>query len=84
MGSRSQQVDVYLKYIGKFDVPDMRTAEEIEAERIAEEKLEARRAYSRNKTREHLKRKQAKQAPAPITTPTPAPEKEQEPKRKSA
>jgi hypothetical protein len=84
MGTRSQQVDVYLKYIGKFDVPDMRTAEEIEAERIAEEKLEAKRAYSRNKTREHLKRKQEKQSPAPIPTPTPAPEKEQVPKRKSA
>jgi len=61
MGSRSQQVDVYLKYIGKFDVPDMRTAEEIAAEQIAEEKLEEKRAYSRRKTREHLARKKAKE-----------------------
>ncbi len=35
-GSRTKQVDVYLKYIGKFDCPDMRTDEEKEAERIAE------------------------------------------------
>ena len=84
MGSRSQQVDVYLKHIGKFDVPDTRTPEEIEAERIAEEKLEAKRAYSRNKTREHLKRKMAKQYSEAIPTPTPAPERKQMPKQKSA
>ncbi len=58
-GSRTQQVDVYLKYIGKFDVPNMRSAEEIEAERIAEEKLEARRAYYREKTRQRKVRKAA-------------------------
>ena len=61
MGSRSQQVDVYLKYIGKFDVPDIRTAEEIEQDRIAEEKLEAKRDYSRRKTRACKERKLAKQ-----------------------
>jgi ribosomal protein L14E/L6E/L27E len=56
-GSRSQQVDVYLKYIGKFDVPETRSQEEIEAERIAEEKLAANRAYHREKSRKHLERK---------------------------
>ncbi|MCL2343136.1 MAG: recombinase family protein [Firmicutes bacterium] len=61
-GSRTQRVDVYLKYIGSFDVPDTRTPEQIEADRIAEEKLEARRAYHRRKTREHLKRKRAAEA----------------------
>jgi hypothetical protein len=61
MGSRSQQVDVYLKHIGKFDIPDTRTAEEIEAERIAEEKLEAKRAYHREKTRAYNERKKEKQ-----------------------
>ena len=58
-GSRSQQVDVYLKYIGRFDVPDTRTAAQIEADRIAEEKLDARRAYHREKTRQYLARKRA-------------------------
>jgi DNA invertase Pin-like site-specific DNA recombinase len=61
-GRRTQQVDVYLKYIGKFDVPDLRTPEQIEADRIAEEKRELNRAYHRKKTREHLERKKAKLA----------------------
>jgi hypothetical protein len=46
-------VDVYLKYIGKFDAPNIRTAEELEAERIAEEKLikkrDCNRRYMRRK-----------------------------------
>jgi DNA invertase Pin-like site-specific DNA recombinase len=46
-GTRFQQVDVYLKYIGNFHAPDIRTPEQIEADRIAEEKLEKRRAYNR-------------------------------------
>ncbi|MCL1795062.1 MAG: recombinase family protein, partial [Oscillospiraceae bacterium] len=50
-GTRFQQVDVYLKYIGNFDAPDTRTAEEVEAERIAEEKLEKRRKYNRERMR---------------------------------
>jgi DNA invertase Pin-like site-specific DNA recombinase len=61
-GSRSQQVDVYLKYIGNFDVPDMRTPEEIEADRIAEEKLEAKRAYHRQKTQNWVDKKRAAEA----------------------
>ena len=61
-GARSQQVDVYLKYIGNFDVPDMRTAEQIEADRIAEEKLEAKRAYHREKTRNWVAKKRAAEA----------------------
>jgi DNA invertase Pin-like site-specific DNA recombinase len=61
-GSRTQEVDVYLKYIGKFDAPDARTPEEIEAERVAEEKLEAKRAYHREKTRQYNERKKAKLA----------------------
>jgi hypothetical protein len=58
-GSRTQRVEVYLKYIGCFDVPDMRTPEQIEADRIAEEKLEANRAYHREKTRQWAERKRA-------------------------
>ncbi len=61
-GSRTQRVDVHLKYIGSFDVPDMRSPEEIEADRIAEEKLEARRAYHREKTRQWKERKLAAEA----------------------
>ena len=51
MGSRTQQVDVYLKYIGKFDVPDLRTAEEIEAERIKQERADRERTYKRDSAR---------------------------------
>jgi DNA invertase Pin-like site-specific DNA recombinase len=61
-GSRRQQVDVYLKYIGNFDAPDMRTPEQIEADRIAEEKLEANRAYHREKTRQSAERKRQREA----------------------
>ena len=58
-GTRRQQVDVYLKYIGTFDVPDTRSPEEIEAQRIAEEKLEKRRTYNR----EYQRRKRAEPQP---------------------
>ncbi len=58
-GARTQRVDVYLKYIGSFDMPDMRTPEQMEADRIAEEKLAARRAYHREKTRLWQERKNA-------------------------
>ena len=61
-GSRSQRVEVFLKYIGCFDVPDLRTPEQIEADRIAEEKLAARRAYHRKKTRQSTERKRAAKA----------------------
>ena len=61
-GSRRQQVDVYLKYIGNFDAPDMRTPEQVEADRIAEEKLEANRAYHREKTRKYNERKRQREA----------------------
>lgn len=63
-GSRTQQVDVYLKHIGSFEIPDMRTPEEIEAERIAEEKLEKSRAYHREKTRQWKIRKMQREAEA--------------------
>ena len=58
-GARTQKVEVHLKYIGSFDVPDLRTPEQIEADRIAEAKLEARRAYHREKTRKSKQRKLA-------------------------
>ena len=60
MGTRKQRVDVYLKYIGDFSVPDMRTAEQIEADRLAEEKLEAKRKYQREKVRAYTEKKREK------------------------
>jgi hypothetical protein len=63
-GSRTQSVDVYLKYISKFDIPETRSAEEIEAERIVDEKLEANRAYHREKTRQYNERKKERTAAA--------------------
>jgi DNA invertase Pin-like site-specific DNA recombinase len=57
MGVRTQQIDIYLKYIGVFNVPDTRTAGEIEAERIEEEKLTLRR----KKQREYMRRRKAEQ-----------------------
>ena len=47
LGKRIQKVEVFLKYIGAFDVPDMRTSEEIEAERIKQERIDRERAYKR-------------------------------------
>ena len=70
-GVRSQQVDVYLKHIGSFAVPDMRTPEQIEADRIADEELEARRTYYREKTRRSLERKRNQESES-NNNPTPA------------
>ena len=60
MGTRSQSVDIFLKYIGNYAAPDLRSAEEIEAERIEEEKLEKRR----KKQREYARRKAAERKAA--------------------
>ena len=46
-----------MKYIGAFDVPDMRSAEEIEAERLELEKLERKRAQKRESGRREQERK---------------------------
>jgi hypothetical protein len=62
-GTRSQQVDIYLKYIGRFDAPDTRTAEEIEAERVAEEKLQHQRAQKRESARRCKERDRAAETP---------------------
>jgi hypothetical protein len=51
---------VFLKYIGGFIPPDMRTPEQVEADRIAEEKLAANRVYHREKTRQWNERRKAK------------------------
>ena len=61
MGTRSQQIDIYLKYIGSFDTPDLRSPKEIEAKRIAEEKLERRRKRQREYARKKAAEKRAEQ-----------------------
>ena len=66
-GSRRQKVDVYLKYIGIFDVPDTRTPAEIEAERVAEEKEEEHR----RKNREYMRRRAAERKEAEIASAVP-------------
>jgi hypothetical protein len=42
MGTRRQRVEVFLKYIGDFQIPDTRTPEEIATEYAAVEKAEKR------------------------------------------
>jgi len=44
-GTRSQQVDVYLKFIGTFNAPDTRTPEEIKAEEKEFDRLERIKGY---------------------------------------
>ena len=56
-GTRSQQIDVYLKYIGNFVAPDTRSAEEIEAENIAEEKRARKLRQKRESARRAAQRK---------------------------
>jgi hypothetical protein len=66
-GSRSQQIEVYLRYIGVFDVPDLRTPEEIEMERIAEEKKDRRRAQNRERMRRYSAKKKAEREATKIS-----------------
>jgi len=47
LGTRMQKVEVFLKYIGSFNVPDMRTLEEIEAECAEQERIARERKYKR-------------------------------------
>jgi hypothetical protein len=68
LGTRSQRVDVYLKYIGVFNVPDMRTPAEIEAERIAAERLEEKRRYNREYMRKRTEEKRAAEKAETVKT----------------
>jgi hypothetical protein len=54
MGTRRQRVEVYLKYIGDMDIPDLRTPEEIQAETAAVEKAERRLAKGREARRRYV------------------------------
>jgi hypothetical protein len=58
-GERSQEIEVHLKFIGKFDLP----APELTAEELAEEqKLRERRAKNRESTRRYYERKRQQRA----------------------
>lgn len=59
LGARRQKIEVYLKYIGAFDVPDMRSADEIEAERIKQKRIDHERKYKRD----YARRRKEEQAP---------------------
>ena len=58
-GSRTQKIEVFLKYVGCINVPDTRSAEEIEAERIEMEKRERKRAQKRESGRREREKKRA-------------------------
>ena len=58
-GTRAVQVEVYLNYIGKFDVPEnpvILSEEELAAQKIREEKLEKHRIASRKYMAKYRKR----------------------------
>lgn len=76
-GTRTQNIDVYIKYIGKFDAPDTRSQEDIEAEHIAEEKLQRKRRQKRDS--ERRRRERIRAAEVVITTQTNEPLEEAEP-----
>jgi hypothetical protein len=67
-GERTQQVDVYLRYVGMFDVPVEKTADELELESMSREerklmkKRECNRLYMRRKYAE----KRAERATADV------------------
>jgi len=61
-GYRMQQIDVYLKYIGSFDVPDVRSPEEIEEDWIAAEKADRKRRQKRDSERRRREKLRAAKA----------------------
>ena len=54
IGTRRQRIEVYLKYIGDLEIPDLRTPEEIEAEIAAVEKAEKRLMQLRENRRRYV------------------------------
>lgn len=60
MGTRRQRVEVFLKYIGDMEVPDLRTPEEIEAELAAAEKTEQRLTRMRENRRRYVENSKAR------------------------
>lgn len=58
-GEREQEIEVYLKFIGKIELPEPTLTEEEKAE---EERLRHRRAIGREKARRYRERQKAKKA----------------------
>ena len=57
---RTQEVDIYLKFIGKFDVPlPEPTLEELAEQEALRKKREKQREYSRKSYEKKLKKQQA-------------------------
>jgi hypothetical protein len=54
IGTRRQRIEVYLKYIGDLEIPDLRTPEEIAAEYAAVEKAEKRLTQLRENRRRYV------------------------------
>ena len=63
-GEREQTVDIYLKFIGKFDVP---MPEPTPEELVEQEKQRQRRAYYRERSKRERERKKAKREETPPT-----------------
>jgi hypothetical protein len=64
-GEREQAVDIYLNFIGKFEIPAAEpTAEEIAAEEKAREKREKHRENQRRFMRQQREKRQAEEAAA--------------------
>ena len=63
-GERVQEIEIYLKFIGKFDVPlPEPTPEEIAAEVARRKRREVyRRSYAKKKERDWLKKLEAEQS----------------------
>ena len=63
-GERVQEIEIYLKFIGKFDVPlPEPTPEEIAAEEARRKRREVyRRSYAKRKERDRLKKLEAEQS----------------------
>ena len=81
LGERYQAVDIYLKFIGKFDIPVQEPTPEELAE---EEKARQRRAYNREKARESYERKKARKSAVTEATAEGAPDQGTHPDEKTA
>ena len=80
-GKRIQQVDIYLNFVGNFDVPAPEpTAEELEAER----KQDALRAKRREYNRRYQSKKKGQPVVARLGEPQTAQEPEQQRQSKTA
>jgi DNA invertase Pin-like site-specific DNA recombinase len=64
-GTRTQEIEIFLKHIGNFTAPDTRSPEEIEAELIAEEKLQRKRQQKRDSERRRREKQRTLSEPKP-------------------